>query len=136
MLPVETKRRVRICRPAFQDMHHLVAPRLVARAQLRRQMFKLQWWEPTDKALADVTCRRISGEAFYALQIDDGYGVADGFRVVFCEVKRPEPEGTICVLAVLRSDELLTEATRSILRARERIAHERVCVVHDDFFAR
>lgn len=36
-------RRVRICRPAFQDMHHLVVPRLAARAQLRRHAMKLRF---------------------------------------------------------------------------------------------
>jgi len=99
-------------------------------------MLKLQWWETSDTSLADVTCRRVADEAFYVLDIDDGYGIADGFQVVFCEVKRPEPDGTICVLAVLRSDEVLTESVRSILRARERIARERVSVVLDDLFGR
>lgn len=109
-------------------MHHLVLPRLTARAQLRRQAIKLKFWQQTDTLLADLDCFQIPGENLFVFELLDGYGLADGFRIVFCEVTNPEPDGTICVLAVLRIDELFTDNTLKILRGRERIAHERLSV--------
>lgn len=124
----DTTRRIRICRPAFQDLHHLVMPRLAGRAQLRRQAIKLQFWQRTDTMVADLGCRRIAGETLYALDLADGYGLADGFQIIFCEVPNSGPDGTICVLAVMRADERLTATTLEILRGRERIARERLSV--------
>ena len=122
----DTTRRVRICRPAFQDMHHLVMPRMVARAQLRRHAMKLRYWHHADSLAGDLNCFRIPDETLFVLDLSDGFGMADGFRVVFCEGPNPEPDGTICVLAVMRSDESLTATTTEILRGRERIARERL----------
>lgn len=119
-------RRVRICRPAFQDMHHLVMPRLTARAQLRRHAMKLENWQSGDNRVADLDCSRVSNEELFTLELADGYGLADGFRIVFCEVSAPEPNGTVCVLSVMRSDEAFTPAIRDILRGREQIARERI----------
>jgi hypothetical protein len=109
-------------------MHHLVMPRLVARAQLRRHAMKLRFWRQIDAQVADLDCYRIPDESLFVLELADGYGLADGFRVVFCEVPNPEPDGTICVLAVMRADESLTATTLEILRGRERIARERLSV--------
>jgi len=106
-------------------MHHLVMPRLAARAQLRRHALKLRFWRPADSQVADLDCFRIPGETLFVLELADGFGLADGFRIMFCEVPNPEPDGTIYVLAVLRSDEPLTATTLAILRGRERIARER-----------
>jgi hypothetical protein len=78
--------------------------------------------------VADLSCFRIPGETLFVLELADGYGLADGFQIVFCEVPNPEPDGTICVLAVIRADELLTATTLEILRGRERIARERLSV--------
>jgi hypothetical protein len=107
-------------------MHHLVLPRLVARAQLRRHALKLRFWKQADSRVADLSCFRIPDEALFVLELADGFGLADGFRIVFCEGPNPEPDGTICILAVMRSDEPLTSATLDILRGRERIARERL----------
>jgi hypothetical protein len=107
-------------------MHHLVMPRLVARAQLRRHAIKLRFWQHADTQVTDLKCSQIPGERLFALELEDGFGLADGFRIVFCEVPNPKPEGTICVLAVLRSNEALTAATLEILRGREQIARERL----------
>lgn len=119
-------RRVRICRPAFQDMHHLVMPRTMARAQLRRHALKLRFWHYDNPMAGDLNCFRIPDETLFVLDLSDGLGMADGFRIVFCEGPNPEPDGTICVLAVMRSDESLTATTTEILRGRERIARERL----------
>lgn len=62
----------------------------------------------------------------FALELEDGFGLADGFRVIFCEAPNPEGDGTICIVAVLRADEPLTRTTLQILRGRERIARERL----------
>lgn len=121
-----TARRVRICRPAFQDMHHLVMPRLTARAQLRRHALKLRFWQEGDTCVADLDCFQVSNEGLFAVELADDFGLADGFRVVFCEVPIPEPEGTICVLSVMRTDEPFTAAALAILRGRELVARERL----------
>jgi hypothetical protein len=119
-------RRVRICRPAFQDMHHLVMPRLTARAQLRRHALKLRFWRKGDPQVADLDCFRIPHEGMFAIELADDFGLANGFRVIFCEIPMPEPDGTICVLSIMRADEPLTDAALVILLGRERIARERL----------
>jgi len=58
--------------------------------------------------------------------VTDGFGLADGFRVIFCEEPQGEPEGKICVLSVMRADEAFSPATLEILRAREVVARERL----------
>ena len=122
----DTIRRVRICRPALQDMHHLVMPRLAARAQFRRHVIKLRFWRVTDTGIADLERLRILSGGLFTVDFADGYGLSDGFRIVFCEVPNPCPDGTICVLAVMRVDEPVTSTTLKILRGRERIVRERL----------
>jgi len=88
---------------------------------------KLRFWRADDSTAGDLQCEPIPGERMYVLRVDDGYGMADdGFRLVFCDGPNPVPDGTICVLAVLRADEPLTPVTRIILRGREQIARERL----------
>ena len=119
-------RRVRICRPAFQDMHHLVMPRLTARAQIRRHAMKLRFWNRGDVCVGDLDCFQIPHEELFAVTVTDGFGLADGLHVVFCEESAPEPCGTICVLSVMRMDEPFSVAALEILRGREVIARERL----------
>lgn len=119
-------RRVRIARPAFQDMHYLVAPRLTARAQIRRHAMKLGYWSSGDSHAGDVDCVRIPNTNLYSLMVSDGFGLAEGFRVVFCEESCPEPEGTICILSVMRDEEEFSPAAIEILCAREVVARERL----------
>lgn len=121
-----TARRVRICRPAFQDMHHLVMPRLAARAQIRRHAMKLRFWSRGDTLVADLGCFQIPNEELFVLTVSDGFGLADGFQVVFCEESIPEPKGTICILSVMREDEPFSAAALEILRGREIVARERL----------
>lgn len=119
-------RRLRICRPAMQDMQHLVMPRLAARAQLRRHVLKLRSWTRDDRRVADLEWFPIGADGLLALRIDEGFGLAEGFLVVFCELSTPEPEGTLCVLSVMRNDERFTTAALAILHGREAIARERL----------
>lgn len=121
----EAARRVRICRPAFQDMH-LLMPRLAARAQLRRHAMKLRYWSKGDIRVLDLDCFQIPNEALFFAQVEDGFGLAEGFRIVFCEEPTPEPNGTICVLSVMRLDEPLSAPSLEILRGRELVAAERL----------
>lgn len=108
----------------------MVMPRLVARAQLRRHAVKLGSWHPDDSRVADLSCFRLPGEALFVLELEEGFGLADGFRIVFCDGPNPPPDGMICVLAVMRSDEPFTATTLGILRGRERIARERLVGDH------
>jgi hypothetical protein len=107
-------------------MHHLVLPRLAARAQLRRHALKLRFWQRTASCVADLDCFQIPNESLFVVELADGFGLAEGFRIVFCETSTPEPDGTICVLSILRADEPLTAAALQVLRGRERIARERL----------
>lgn len=107
-------------------MHHLVMPRLTARAQLRRHVMKLGHWRVGEPFAGDLRCVPLADERLYELCVDDGFGLSDGFRVVFCEGPNPEPDGTICVLAVLRADEPFTPTLLTILRGREHVARERL----------
>lgn len=119
-------RRVRICRPAFQDMQHLVMPRLAGRAQIRRHAMKLRSWSRGDARVADLDCFQIPDQELFAVTVTDGFGLADGFHVVFCDESIPEPGGTICVLSVMQADELFSGATLETLCAREVVARERL----------
>jgi hypothetical protein len=107
-------------------MHHLVMPRLTARAQLRRHALKLRFWQKGDTRVADLDCFPVPSEGLFAVELADDFGLADGFRVVFCALPMPEPEGTICVLSVMRADEPFTAAALAILRGRELVARERL----------
>ncbi len=119
----DSGRRVRIGRPAFQDLH-LLLPRLLGRAQLRRQAMKLRWWQRGDRSAGDVDCCSIDSEFFELLVLDD-YGLTDGLRIAFCEEPTPEPDGTIWVLSVMRQGEPLSSAAMDIIRGRRAIVRER-----------
>ena len=124
--PPLTPRRVRICRPAFQDMHHVVMPRLSARAECRRHAMKLRFWSRQVARVADLDWFKIPSENLFVVKVTDGFGLADGFHIMFCEEMAPEPGGTICVLSVMREDEPFSCAAIDILRGREVIARERL----------
>lgn len=107
-------------------MHHLVMPRLVGRAQIRRHAMKLRFWTRGAVSVGDPDCFQIPNEELFVVTVTDGWGLADGFHVVFCEESAPEPYGTICVLSVMRTDEPLSKAAIEILRGRAVIARERL----------
>lgn len=119
-------RRVRICRPAFQDMQHLVMPRLTARAQLRRHAMKLRFWSRGDVRVADLDCFQLDKEELFVLHVEDGFGLAAGFHVVFCEIPVADPSGTLCVLSVMRDDEPFSPVALNILRGRAVVAQVRL----------
>ena len=117
------ERRIRIVRPAFQDLH-LVMPRLSGRAQLRRHAMKLRWWRRGDTIVCDVDCNSISPD-FFELVVHDDFGVTDGMRIIFCEESTPEPNGTIWVLSVMKRNEPLSAAALDIIFGRRAIVRER-----------
>jgi hypothetical protein len=119
----EVALRIRIVRPAFQDLH-LVAPRLSARAQIRRHAMKLRSWQHGDISVGDVDCDSIDSDLF-ALTVLDDYGLTDGLRIVFCEEPNPEPQGTIWVLCLMTQGEPLTSIAMEIIRGRQAIVQER-----------
>jgi hypothetical protein len=87
---------------------------------------KLRFWQHGDPGVADLDYFQVPNEGFFVLVVADGFGLADGFRIIFCEDPIPEPDGTICLLSVMRLDEPLTAAMIEILRGRELVARERL----------
>ena len=104
----------------------MVMPSLSARAQFRRHALKLAYWSHEVTRVADLECRPIPNERMFEALVTDGFGLADGFRIIFCEEPDGEPDGKICVLSVMRADEAFSPATLEILRAREVVARERL----------
>lgn len=113
---------VRISRPAFQDLHYLLLPRLAGRAQLRRHAMKLGWWKNGEREVFDLTVDPIPDSQLHGLIVEEGYGFGDGWRVVFGAVPATS---TVWVVAVLRLDEPVSTEMTSILKARYHIALER-----------
>jgi hypothetical protein len=120
---LSSERRVRICRPAFQDMQLLLA-RQAGRACLRRNAMKLRFWKREDQSLADLDLQKLD-EEFFVATLEEGYGFAEGFNIVFCEETNPEPDGTVWILSVMRTDERFSASAMEILRARCAIMRER-----------
>jgi hypothetical protein len=89
-------------------------------------MLKLRNWKRGDVWAGDAECEKLVGGDLFALHVSDDFGFACEFRVIFCELPYPEPDGTICVLAVMRDDERLTDIAMAILRGRASIAKERL----------
>ena len=105
---------VRISLSAFRDARAVI-PRLAGRARLRRQAWKLQWWNSGDAEVLDVQCRPIPGVPMWEVLVEEGYGFGHGFRVVFVPL---EPDGTIWVLCIMKMGEPVTEAMKMIFQAR------------------
>jgi len=88
---------------------------------------KLRFWRQGDSVVADLDFQELQGD-FYVATVAEGYGFAEGFRIVFCEEANPEPDGTVWVLSVIRTDECFSAATIEIFRARRAIARERSAI--------
>lgn len=86
---------------------------------------KLGFWRREDSWVADLSCRRIPDEDLYMVTVTDGFGLAEGYEVVFCEEPKPEPDGLLWILSVMRRDEILSVAAIEILRARRAVVRER-----------
>lgn len=128
--PLSPRQDVRICLSAFRDAH-VILPRLSGRARLRRQAFKLQWWSPGDTQVFDVDVHQIGEKPFWELVVEEGYGVAKGYRVIFCQ---PEPNGTIWILSIMMFDEPMTEILIEIFQMRLNVVLERMHVSNDNPF--
>jgi hypothetical protein len=100
--------------------------RLAARAELRRQVMKLRWWNPDGPLVLDVSWEPIPDTDLGLLWLADGYGFVAGLKVVFFDFQPAIPDDrAIWVLSLMRQDELMTPITRSILLGRRSIVTER-----------
>ena len=120
------QRSVRISRVAFQDMHHLVLRRLSARAQLRRHAQKLAAWQPNKRSVCDLEIEGIEDTGLYAAIVTDDLGCGPGYRIVFCDQPSAPTNDTLCIIAILRLDEQLTNPMKIILQGRATIARHRL----------
>ena len=121
-----TQRCVRISRVAFQDMHHLVLRRLSARAQIRRHAQKLAAWQPEESTVGDLEIEAIEDTGLYAAIVTDDLGCGPGYRIVFCDHPAAPANDTLCIIAILRLDEQLTDPMKIILQGRASIARHRL----------
>ncbi|QDV12355.1 hypothetical protein CA51_22380 [Rosistilla oblonga] len=121
---------VRFCLSAFRDAH-VILPRRAGRAQLWRQALKLQWREAGDNQVFDTAVRRLGETSFWELVVEEGYGIASGYRVIFTQ---PEPGGGIWILSVMMLDEPLTDFLIEILQMRLNVILERMHISHDNPF--
>jgi hypothetical protein len=115
---------VRICLSAFRDAHAIL-PRLSGRARLRRQALKLQWWNVGDGQVFDLEVRRIGESSFWELVVEEGYGIATGYRVIF---GKAEPDDTLWILSIVTFEEPMTEALIEIFQMRLNVVLERIHV--------
>jgi len=121
---------VRICLSAFRDAHAIL-PRLSGRARLRRQALKLQWWIVDDSKVFDLEVRRIGHTSFWELVVEEGYGVATGYRVIF---GKADPCGTLWIVSVMTFDEPMAEILIEIFQMRLNVVLERMHVSRDNPF--
>ena len=121
---------VRICLSAFRDAH-VILPRLSGRARLRRQVLKLQWWNVGDSQVFDLEVHRIGETSFWELVVEEGYGIATGYRVIF---GKAEPYGTLWILSVMTFDEPMTAVLIEIFQMRLNVVLERMHVNRDNPF--
>lgn len=119
-------RSVRISRVAFQDMHHVVLRRLSARAHIRRHAQKLAAWQPNEQSVCDLAIEGIEDTGLYAAIVTDDLGCGPGYRIVFCDHQAAPANNTLCIIAILRLDEQLTNPMKIILHGRATIARHRL----------
>lgn len=120
----ELEWRLRICRPAFQDLQRLL-PRYHVRSELNRQLHKLRWWSPAEPLVIDLQWNRIEqpGLAELLIQLDDG--VFGTLRVLFFE-HSPDPSvPTLWILGAMRADEAYSSLQHAIYSGRSTIVQER-----------
>ena len=127
---IEPFQDVRIALSAFRDAQ-IVLPRLSGRACLRRHAFKLQWWREGDDRALDLPVEPLGSTPFFGLVVDNGYGIASGYRIVF---GRSEPEGTVWVLSIMQTDEPFSDNLFEILHMRMNVVRERMHISHKNPF--
>lgn len=117
----ESARHVRICLPAF-DACHRIYPSIATRAELRRQVMKLQWWNPDERLVVDVLWMSLPRPDLYALQLGEEYGV----NVIFYDYQSPDIEDyALWVLAVIPDNERMTDTRYAILEGLKVLVDER-----------
>ena len=109
----------------------MILPRLSGRARLRRQVLKLQWWNVDNSQVFDLEVRRIGETSFWELVVEEGYGIAAGYRVIF---GKAEPYGTLWILSIMTFDEPMTEVLIEIFQMRLNVVLERMHVSRDNPF--
>jgi hypothetical protein len=107
-------------------MHHLVLRRLSARAQIRRHAQKLAAWQPDEQNVCDLAIEGIEDTGLYAAIVTDDLGCGPGYRIVFCDHPAAPAKNTLCIIAILRLDEQLTNPMKIILQGRATIARHRL----------
>jgi hypothetical protein len=70
-----------------------------------RQALKLQWWNVGESQVFDLDVHRIGETSFWGVVVEEGYGVATGYRVIF---GKAEPYDTLWILSIMTFDELIT----------------------------
>lgn len=116
------ERKVRVCRPAFQDSH-LLLPRYYARSELTRQVLKLRWWDPETPHVLDLAWSTIPETDLSELVVEDGFGLSDGLRVIFFVPSTSA--ATVWVLGIRKAAEAFTEHMKAIYVGRSKIVIER-----------
>ena len=127
---IPPRQDVRICLSAFRDAH-VILPRLSGRARLRRQALKLQWWNVGDSQVFDLEVHRIGETSFWELLVEEGYGIAPGYRVI---VGKAEPYDTLWIISIMTVDEPMTDALIEIFQMRWNIVLERMHVSRNNPF--
>jgi hypothetical protein len=117
------ERKVRVCRPAFQDSH-LLLPRYYSRSELIRQVLKLRWWDPDEPRVLDLAWSTIPETDLSELVVDDGIGLPDGLRVIFFLPSTSDT--TIWILGVRKTAEEFTEHMKAIYVGRSKVVRERM----------
>ncbi len=117
------ERKVRVCRPAFQDSQ-LLLPRYYARSELTRQVLKLRWWDLGQPRVLDLAWSTIPETDLSELVVDDGFGLPDGLRVIFFVPSTSDT--TIWVLGIRKAAEEFTELMKAIYVGRSKIVLERM----------
>jgi len=121
----DAEKRVRICRPAFQDSQRILC-RLSARAEVRRQAMKLRWWNPHETLVLDVRWEPLPDTDMRALLLDDNYGVTSKLALVFFHFQpMNRDDRAIWVLSLVQQTELFTPITKAILLGRRCVVTER-----------
>lgn len=120
----ELEWRLRICRPAFQDLQRLL-PRYHVRSELNRQLHKLRWWNRDEPLVIDLQWSRIEQDGLAALLIQLDDGVVGTVRVLFFE-HSPDPSvPTLWILGAMRAGEAFGSLQHAIYSGRSIIVQER-----------
>jgi hypothetical protein len=96
-----------------------------------RQALKLQWWNVGESQVFDLDVHRIGETSFWGVVVEEGYGVATGYRVIF---GKAEPYDTLWILSIMTFDELITAILIEIFQMRLNVVLERMHVSRDNPF--